>query len=52
MRELKTAFDPEEVELLTNLALDLARALQSLENEVARSRAEEARVASPSTRFF
>ncbi len=29
------AFDPEEVELLSNLAADLARALQSLENEAA-----------------
>jgi len=36
------AFDPEEVELLSNLAADLARALQSLENEAARKRAEEA----------
>ena len=35
------AFDVEEVELLSNLAADLARALQSLENEVARKRAEE-----------
>ena len=36
------AFDLEEVELLSNLAADLARALQSLENEAARKRAEEA----------
>ncbi|MGO9415737.1 MAG: PAS domain S-box protein [Syntrophobacteraceae bacterium] len=36
------AFDVEEVELLSNLAADLARALQSLENEAARKRAEEA----------
>jgi len=35
------AFDLEEVELLRNLAADLARALQSLENEVVRKRAEE-----------
>jgi PAS domain S-box-containing protein len=35
------AFDLEEVELLSNLAADLARALQSLENEVVRKRAEE-----------
>ncbi|MGA2936047.1 MAG: PAS domain S-box protein [Syntrophobacteraceae bacterium] len=36
------AFDPEEVELVSDLAADLARALQSLENEVAHKRAEEA----------
>jgi PAS domain S-box-containing protein len=36
------AFDPEDVELLSSLAADLARALQSLENEVARERAEKA----------
>ncbi|MFZ0929841.1 MAG: PAS domain S-box protein, partial [Syntrophobacteraceae bacterium] len=36
------AFDPGDVELLSDLAADLARALQSLENEVARERAEEA----------
>ncbi|MGO8942514.1 MAG: PAS domain S-box protein [Syntrophobacteraceae bacterium] len=36
------AFDVEEVELLSNLAAELARALQSLENEAARKRAEEA----------
>ncbi|MGO9415589.1 MAG: PAS domain S-box protein, partial [Syntrophobacteraceae bacterium] len=35
------AFDLEEVELLSNLAADLARALQNLENEVACKRAEE-----------
>ena len=38
----KNAFDVEEVELLSNLAAELARALQSLENEAARKRAEEA----------
>ncbi len=36
------AFDLEEVELLSNLAADLARALQSLENESARKHVEEA----------
>jgi PAS domain S-box-containing protein len=36
------AFDVEEVELLSNLAAELARALQSLENEAARKQAEEA----------
>ena len=36
------AFDVEEVELLSNLAAELAHALQSLENEAARKRAEEA----------
>ena len=36
------AFDLEEVELLSNLAADLARALQGLINEAARNRAEEA----------
>ncbi len=35
------AFDQEEVELLSNLAADLARALQGLENEVTRKRALE-----------
>jgi PAS domain S-box-containing protein len=35
------AFDLEEVELLRNFAADLARALQSLKNEVVRKRAEE-----------
>ncbi|MGO9021941.1 MAG: GAF domain-containing protein [Syntrophobacteraceae bacterium] len=35
------AFDLEEVELLHNLAADLARALQSLQNEAVRKRAEE-----------
>ena len=36
------AFDLNEVELLSNLAADLARALQSLENEAAHKRAEDA----------
>jgi len=35
------AFDLEEVDLLSNLAADLARALQNLENEVACKQAEE-----------
>jgi PAS domain S-box-containing protein len=35
------AFAQEEVELLSNLAEDLARALQGLKNEAARNRAEE-----------